>query len=89
MSPALKSLKELFLDGKVIYNNNPLFKWYVNNVKLKLDRNGNWLPSKQSRYRKIDGFAALLNTYTDIMNKLTEESNTGNIEFLSIKDLMD
>lgn len=81
MSPALKSLKELFLDGKVIYNNNPLFKWYVNNVKLKLDRNGNWLPSKQSRYRKIDGFAALLNTYTDIMNKLTEESNTGNIEF--------
>lgn len=89
LSPALKSLKELFLDGKVIYNNNPLFKWYVNNVKLKLDRNGNWLPSKQSRYRKIDGFAALLNTYTDIMNKLTEESNTGNIEFLSIKDLMD
>lgn len=88
LSPALKSLKELFLDGKVIYNNNPLFKWYVNNVKLKLDRNGNWLPSKQSRYRKIDGFAALLNTYTDIMNKLTEESNTGNIEFLSIKDLM-
>lgn len=88
MSPALKSLKELFLDGKVIYNNNPLFKWYVNNVKLKLDRNGNWLPSKQSRYRKIDGFAALLNTYTDIMNKLTEENNTGNIEFLSIKDLM-
>lgn len=84
----MKSLKELFLDGKVIYNNNPLFKWYVNNVKLKLDRNGNWLPSKQSRYRKIDGFAALLNTYTDIMNKLTEESNTGNIEFLSIKDLM-
>lgn len=89
LSPALKSLKELFLDGKVIYNNNPLFKWYVNNVKLKLDRNGNWLPSKQNRYRKIDGFAALLNTYTDIMNKLTEESNTGNIEFLSIKDLMD
>lgn len=89
LSPALKSLKELFLDGKVIYNNNPLFKWYVNNVKLKLDRNRNWLPSKQSRYRKIDGFAALLNTYTDIMNKLTEESNTGNIEFLSVKDLMD
>nr|WP_276311466.1 terminase large subunit [Staphylococcus haemolyticus] len=88
LSPAIKSLKELFLDGKVVYNNNPLLKWYINNVKLKLDRNGNWLPSKQSRYRKIDGFAALLNTYTDIMNKLTEESNTGNIEFISIKDLM-
>ena len=58
-------------------------------MKLKLDRNGNWLPSKQSRYRKIDGLKRLLNTYTDIMNKLTGKSNTGNIEFLSIKDLMD
>ncbi len=48
----------MFLDGKIIFNNNPLMKWYINNVQLKLDRNGNWLPSKQSRYRKIDGFAA-------------------------------
>ncbi|PVG52713.1 terminase TerL endonuclease subunit, partial [Staphylococcus aureus] len=70
LSPALKDLKEMFLDGKIIFNNNPLMKWYINNVQLKLDRNGNWLPSKQSRYRKIDGFAAFLNTYTDIMNKV-------------------
>ncbi|UVD41652.1 terminase large subunit [Staphylococcus phage 1PHSA12] len=55
LSPALKDLKEMFLDGKIIFNNNPLMKWYINNVQLKLDRNGNWLPSKQSRYRKIDG----------------------------------
>ncbi|GEQ04560.1 terminase large subunit [Staphylococcus gallinarum] len=88
LSPALKDLKEMFLDGKVIFNNNPLMKWYINNVQLKLDRNGNWLPSKQSRYRKIDGFAAFLNTYTDIMNKVVTEQGEGKIEFISIKDLM-
>ncbi len=88
MSPALKDLKEMFLDGKIIFNNNPLMKWYINNVQLKLDRNGNWLPSKQSRYRKIDGFAAFLNTCTDIMNKVVSDSGEGNIEFISIKDIM-
>ncbi len=85
LSPALKDLKEMFLDGKIIFNNNPLMKWYINNVQLKLDRNGNWLPSKQSRYRKIDGFAAFLNAYTDIMNKVVSDSGEGNIEFISIK----
>lgn len=87
LSPALKDLKEMFLDGKVIFNNNPLMRWYINNVQLKLDRNGNWLPSKQNRYRKIDGFAALLNTYTDIMHKVVSDSGEGNIKFISVKDL--
>ncbi|MDT0703915.1 terminase large subunit [Mammaliicoccus sciuri] len=88
LSPALKDLKEMFLDGKVIFNNNPLLRWYINNVQLKKDRNGNWLPSKQSKYRKIDGFAALLNTYTDIMDKIISDTGTGEIEFISFKDLM-
>ncbi len=88
LSPALKDLKEMFLDGKVIFNNNPLLRWYINNVQLKKDRNGNWLPSKQSKYRKIDGFAALLNTYTDVMGKIVSDSGTGEIEFMSFKDLM-
>lgn len=88
LSPALKDLKEMFLDGKIIFNNNPLMKWYINNVQLKMDRNGNWLPSKQSRYRKIDGFAAMLNTYTDIMNKVVTDAGNGSIEFISMKDLM-
>lgn len=88
LSPALKDLKEMFLDGKVVFNNNPLLRWYINNVQLKKDRNGNWLPSKQSKYRKIDGFAALLNTYTDIMGKIISDNGTGEIEFISFKDLM-
>lgn len=58
LGPAMDDLKELFIDGKVIYNNNRLFRWYINNVKLVEDRNRNKIPTKQGRYRKIDGFAA-------------------------------
>lgn len=88
LSPALKDLNELFLDGKVIFNNNPMMLWYINNVQLTKDRNDNWLPTKQNRYRKIDGFAALLNTYTDIMNKVVTDVGNGNIEFISMKELL-
>ncbi|PTI80961.1 terminase large subunit [Staphylococcus xylosus] len=88
LSPALKDLNELFLDGKVIFNNNPMMRWYINNVQLTKDRNDNWLPTKQNRYRKIDGFAALLNTYTDIMNKVVTDVGNGNIEFISMKELL-
>ncbi|WP_124728813.1 terminase large subunit [Staphylospora marina] len=88
LSPALKDVKELLLDGKVVFNQNKLFRWYLNNVKLVEDRNGNWLPAKQNRYRKIDGFAAWLNAHTEVMKRMAGPAPTGNIEFISIRDLM-
>jgi phage terminase large subunit-like protein len=88
LSPALKDVKQLLLDGKVISNKNRLFRWYINNVKLIEDRNGNYLPSKQSRYRKIDGFAAFLNAHTEVMTMLVQPQGDGNIEVISVKDLL-
>jgi phage terminase large subunit-like protein len=87
LSPALKDIRQLLLDGKVISNKNRLFRWYSNNVKLVEDRNGNWLPTKQSRYRKIDGFAAFLNAHTEVMPMLSQPQGDGNIEFISVSDL--
>ncbi len=88
LSPALKDIKELLLDGKVVYNKNRLFRWYLNNVKLVEDRNGNWLPTKQNRYRKIDGFAAWLNAHTEVMKRMAAPQVVGNVEFVSINDLL-
>jgi phage terminase large subunit-like protein len=88
ISPALKDIKELLLDGKVVYNKNRLFRWYLNNVKLVEDRNGNWLPTKQNRYRKIDGFAAWLNAHTEVMKRMAAPKVVGNVEFVSINDLL-
>jgi phage terminase large subunit-like protein len=87
LSPALKDIKELLLDGKVVFNRNKMFRWYLNNVKLVEDRNGNWMPTKQSRYRKIDGFAAWLNAHTEVMKLMTAPGGT-NLEVISIKDIM-
>ncbi|MBH8609112.1 terminase large subunit [Thermoactinomyces sp. CICC 10521] len=88
LSPALKDVKELLLDGKVVFNRNKLFRWYLNNVKLVEDRNGNWLPTKQSRYRKIDGFAAWLNAHTEVMKKMVVPKGDGNIKVISMSDLL-
>lgn len=88
LGPAVDDVKELFIDGKVVFNNNRLFRWYVNNVKIVPDRNKNNLPQKQGRYRKIDGFAAFLNAHTEVMGMMIEPEGDGNVEFMSVKDLM-
>jgi phage terminase large subunit-like protein len=88
LSPALKDLKELLLAGKVVSNQDPMLRWYINNVKLVDDRNGNWLPSKQGAYRKIDGFAAWLNAHTETMKlALPDPAGPPPVTFLSRKDL--
>jgi len=87
LSPVMKNVKELLLDGKVIFNNNRLFRWYLNNVKLVEDRLGNWMPTKQNRYRKIDGFAAWLNAHVEVMKRLILPVGNGDVDFVSIKDL--
>lgn len=51
------------------------------------DRNKNKMPTKQSRYRKIDGFAAFLNAHVEVMKKMVTVQGNGNISFVSINDL--
>lgn len=87
LGPAIDDVKERFIDGNVIFNNNRLFRWYVNNVKLVEDRNRNKLPTKQGRYRKIDGFAAFLNAHVEVMKKFVVIHGDGNVGFISIDDL--
>ncbi|WP_028392731.1 terminase large subunit [Bacillus cihuensis] len=87
LTPALRDVETLFIDGKVIFNENKLLRWYINNVKLKKHENGSWLPQKQNRYRKIDGFAALLNAHVETMKHMVTPQGDGNIEFISVNDL--
>jgi len=66
----LDNLRERFIDRNIIHNNNPLFYWYLGNVKLtKRGPNATYLPTKQHKNRKIDGFAALLNAHCEWMRK--------------------
>ncbi len=66
----LDNLKERFIDRNIIHNNNKMFNWYLENVKLtKRGPNATYLPTKQNKYRKIDGVAALLNAHTEWLRK--------------------
>lgn len=70
LTAPMDNLRERFVDGKVIHNKNKLFFWYLGNVKLsKRGANATYLPTKQNKNRKIDGFAALLNSHTEWMRK--------------------
>jgi phage terminase large subunit-like protein len=88
LGPAVDDIKERFLDGNVIFNNNRLFRWYINNVKMVEDRNRNKIPTKVGRYRKIDGFAAFLNAHTGVMKKFVTPKGAGNISVISMSDLL-
>lgn len=70
LTAPLDNLKERFLDGNIIHNNNKMFNWYLGNVKLtKRSANGTYLPTRQNKYRKIDGFAAFLDAHTEYLRK--------------------
>lgn len=70
LTAPMDHLKERFLDGKIIHNNNWLFNWYLGNVRLtKRGPNATYLPTKQNKYRKIDGFAAFLDAHTEYLRK--------------------
>ncbi|MBP3038072.1 terminase large subunit [Bacillaceae bacterium Marseille-Q3522] len=88
LSPALKNVRELLLDGNVISNKNRLLRWYMNNVRLSEDPKGNLLPSKQGKYRKIDGFAAFLNAHTEVMKMMSAPQGNGNIKVVTLSDLL-
>ncbi len=78
LTAPLDDLKERFLDGNVIHNNNRLFNWYLRNVKLtKRSAGGTYLPTKRNRYRKIDGFACLLNSHTTYLRKAATQIPSG------------
>lgn len=70
LTAPLDNLKERFLDGNIIHNEDAMFSWYLGNVKLtKRKANATYLPTKQNKYRKIDGFAALLDAHTEYLRK--------------------
>ena len=70
LTAPMDHMREVFLDGKMIHNNNKLYNWYLSNVKLtKRGHNATYLPTKQSKYRKIDGFAAHLNAHTEWLRR--------------------
>ena len=67
LNDPMKDIKELLLAGNVVTNNNPMWVWYTDNVRLSGEKRHadkeNWMPTKRNKFRKIDGFMAWLDAH--------------------------
>ena len=60
MSPGMKELYKLLLEGKIIHGGNPVLRWMAGNVVAEVDAAENIKPSKKKSTEKIDGIVALI-----------------------------
>jgi phage terminase large subunit-like protein len=90
LNDPMKDIKELLIKGKIVSNNNRIFRWYLSNVKLRRQQGDvdheNWVPTKRGRYRKIDGFMAWLDAHTEYMrqNPIRQQSREPGIKIYSL-----
>lgn len=71
-SAPLKQMKADLMDKRINYNNNPILKWNLSNVVVKVDDNENIMLSKEKARQRIDGVASLMDAYVIYVNKQQE-----------------
>lgn len=60
MSPGMKELYKLMLEGRIIHGGNPVLRWMAGNVVAEVDAAENIKPSKKKSTEKIDGIVTLI-----------------------------
>ena len=79
-SAPLKQMKADLIDKKINYDNNPILKWNLSNIVVKVDDNENIMLSKEKAKQRIDGAASLMDAYVIYVNKQQEYLNYINEE---------
>ena len=79
-SAPLKQMKADLIDKKINYDNNPILKWNLSNIVVKMDDNENIMLSKEKAKQRIDGAASLMDAYVIYINKQQEYLNYINEE---------
>mgnify|MGYP002680801711 FL=1 len=73
-------INSAFLNGTIAWGEDPMMRWYTNNVKLVASAHGNYSYEKiEPKSRKTDGFMALAAAFT-VADQLPE---TSEIEFMA------
>jgi phage terminase large subunit-like protein len=70
MEPAIEALQGCILAQEMVHNNNPILNWQLGNIVIDEDtkHNRRFLKPSKNDWRKIDGWAALLNGFCVMMN---------------------
>lgn len=54
-------VEDMFAQHHIVFGDNPLMRWYTNNVSVKIRKDGNKeYEKKEAIRRKTDGFQALI-----------------------------
>lgn len=75
MSTPMKELKADFIERRINYNNNPILKWCLCNVQIKVDENDNIRPVKKGTRQRIDGAVSLIDAYVTYKNHFDDYTN--------------
>lgn len=68
-------IETLFANHQLIFGDNPLMRWYTNNILVKIDKWGNKSYEKKDEVRrKTDGFMAMVYAFWEADNVLEEET---------------
>ena len=73
MSAPTKELLRLLLRERYRHGGNPVMRWQVDNLAVRLDPAGNVKPDKEKAADKIDGVAAAVNALKECMDAEAEE----------------
>jgi len=68
MSAPTKELEKIILNKQLNHAGNPVLRWMLSNVRMKLDPSGNIKPDKSKSTEKIDGLVALIMALGGAMN---------------------
>jgi len=74
MSPPTKEIEQLVLGKKIIHDGNPVLRWNVGNVQVKMDENENIRPVKDKSTERIDGLVATVNAMARAMLSVEKPS---------------
>jgi phage terminase large subunit-like protein len=77
MSPAMKMLEVLLLQGTLKHGGNPVLRWMFGNLEVKTDENENIRPVKGKAIERIDGIIALINALDRAIRHQKEEDSPG------------
>lgn len=72
ISAPTKELKRLTLSKRYRHGGNPVMRWMVDNLAVRMDPSGNVKPDKDQSGDKIDGVAAAVNALKECMDNVDE-----------------
>ena len=78
MSQPTKHLEKIVLNKEINHGGNPVLRWMVSNLRMKIDASDNIKPDKAKSTEKIDGVVALIMAIGGMMNSEVEEDSPYN-----------